>query len=874
MRDLTLLAGTGRWGRAVLDVLTDLATTGLIREFMWLDLDEMHQQEILVLTVSESGVSSRPLARELALSRCDLIRMCVVDPHLVGAQPVGLQDFQRLAALVSESLPAARKSQVRALVVRPAEPGTAPSMVAYNGWHNVILSPENAQSPFHGTETLRQPTSAAQVGRHEAFAIASLMGMWGRDDVGPLDDESTGAGEVFRLFRAFHRQILGDGLEEHIKREVLEPGDRVPRPSNVGSESSYIDDGPGACFTMAQAVLRKNANLLTSSREHYTEDRKTRLGAWEAIRMFLSFLGAAIKNAPRAWAVDKMRRVSGAVAAQITDMTFGGDNTAYQVVVHGIDSEGKVVAVEDQLAALRSFNSSLDNAGFSSGVQLSTERFEGLWQSYIDGALTLVDAGERDGDLRPIKVGGRTGVVRSTSLVVPPQSDVFDNIPGSVAARGLSRVEPYNVAEAMMLDGMLRGAENERFMGADASETRSRLRTWGDRIGRTYSWHVGSGIMQTINRLRTEIAGYADLLARIGNPDDDGTQVAIQKKAARLQQFLGGALLVTLVVLFALWFFDVMHWKWMLFSMGIAALVWLVASVIAYMRSQQALFRAIHERMRDVKRSEIASRNIKAASHDLERAIGAYGQFLSWSRALSSFLEKPLGDIEFRDVETEMPQHGLPLSVAFGVPEPDEHVVAKVSGVMRQSLYRYGWLTDLWDTLLDGAGSLLSGKYSEISSDPKALYGMSGDGTGSELAEWSHRLAAGASAQNASEGAWERIISRVVHQDRHLRDQLLGQVRTSLGDQSRTVPKDEFVVLAPDGNGGQPFTTALLTELGISEGIAAVTSSNASRRESTFSTRVTVYQFSEPFFGANLKQGVAAASGRQTVGDDTAGPSF
>ena len=69
----------------------------------------------------------------------------------------------------------------------------------------------------------------------------------------------------------------------------------------------------------------------------------------------------------------------------------------------------------------------------------------------------------------------------------------------------------------------------------------------------------------------------------------------------------------------------------------------LVCLAVAFVNVQRKLFALIHQRKSVTSEQRIDQQNLLTASADLRRLSRAYGQFLSWSRAIGGFLAGPLG---------------------------------------------------------------------------------------------------------------------------------------------------------------------------------------------------------------------------------------
>ncbi len=145
---------------------------------------------------------------------------------------------------------------------------------------------------------------------------------------------------------------------------------------------------------MALAFWTRNAAVLNSGRERPSEDNRAKsVGALEAIQMFFGFLWAAIRNAPRNWAVGIVRRAKGAVASTVQGWTFGATaDSAYKVVVGGVNPDGTPASWDDFGDAVEHLAASLGGPGSYQG-HVPHEDLGTLWKQFAAASFTLCDAG-------------------------------------------------------------------------------------------------------------------------------------------------------------------------------------------------------------------------------------------------------------------------------------------------------------------------------------------------------------------------------------------------------------------------------------------------------------------------------------------------
>ena len=351
MSDLTVILAHRGTADGVLDVLQDLSAVGLVEPFMWV-LDQDAARSTVVATMVRGGRREQTtLQATLASQNFQRVRLGVVVP-LVGAQPVATGAQQVLSELLTSSSGGAVVTRVRVLIARPGGPRVASASV--EGWHNVLVAPEDSRGPGSGHVLLTPSDDAVEIGRHAAPAIASALGMWADVDHAPLEGAAPPPGQVIRVIRSFYRRFDTTRAESTLRRQVFAADGGLPLPRQRGSSVSYIDDSALAARDMARALWTKHRAVLRGPRVTPPSVPTKPIGVLEAIKMFFGFIWAALRSAPSEWYAGVVRRTSSSMAHAVHSTVYGSDPSAYAVVFNGVTADGRQVELSEIGAASES----------------------------------------------------------------------------------------------------------------------------------------------------------------------------------------------------------------------------------------------------------------------------------------------------------------------------------------------------------------------------------------------------------------------------------------------------------------------------------------------------------------------------------------
>ena len=872
MRVLSLLlAPEGPLG-GIRDALTDWSAAGLLGDVHWIEPDMLAGTTDASLLIHDGELYGAPLQAIAGRERVDGIRLCVLVPALPGAEPAAHEQVQDVLDLLDRSFANVPVTRVRAIVTRAADDVAVPGLVVA-GWHNVVLSPEDSTGPGMGRSRLDAATDTADLGRAAAASLAGLLGLWRGVDRSPLDGERIVDGERARLSRSYFRRIATDEVTHRLREGVLSMADGVPLPSQYGVQTVYVDDEALANDNMAARLWTKHASVLRGPRETHAPAQAAPIGAGEALKLFFSFLWAAIKNAPRAWLQGLAHEANAGAAGAVQGFVYGREPAAYTVFVRGVTSSGMPASWVDYRNAASSLDRLFDEASggreHAPYADLST-----LWQDYAAASLTLADAGERVPGLTPTMLGGQPGVIRSVERIVPSGQDAFAGLSPHVASSvGAQSVEPFDVLGAHDLEQRVRVVAEQPATSIDASSALDHLQRWRGRFGQSFAACVGGRIAGAMVDTQREIRGLFEQIRRAAGSEDllAGLQ-AQQRQLATIMQVLAIMSLVGIAVTTVLAIIELLQW-WVAILIVLGVLVlWFAAALIVFMQGQRQLFAIINQRRELVSAEEVARRNLRHALRDARRLGEAYGQFLGWSRVIGAVLRNPFGERATERTFADRGLAGMPLSTRIGtVVVDDAHLGATVMR-LRRDLYATGWLTECWNAALHGAGERIGPRGVELEGQPELVFRERGDGEHSLLNLWARSLAEHGMDPAIGERKWRSVLSELQHQHSATVSALLRHVRDANDPAAPPVDYETFMSgVDRDVEAGlDRLDDRVLTETAQTRGRSRIDRSVSERSQHGLDRMACLTQLSEPFDDFELR--IAAPAERHRHADGLVDP--
>lgn len=856
-------------GRAdgVLATLTDLSAAGLLEPFHWVrsPLEGAPPASLVRVTAGEhSDVTIQQIVSAHAI---DITRVCVVVPLTGPDTALTLEQERFTTDLLAATIGGRHTVRVRCLLALPDEVPAESAHAAVEGWHNIVISPEDGRGPELGHIQLPPALSAAQLGRHGAPVVAALLGLWSNIGHRPLDEAPVPPGQVVRLARSYYRKVETADAEAELRQQLLTQDGRLPLPVDQRSPVQYVHDVSLANATMADQLWRKHAAVLKGPRREPERHTVEQIGAWKALKMFFSFLGAAIKNAPTAWYQRMVDSVSSGIAAGVNRAVFG-QNSAFEVVVNGRTPRGDRAGWADIADATGQLASALsgDGDGYAHNDRVD---LSALWQDYARSAMTLADAGVRSSDLPPVQIGANRGIVAQASEIVPGPGQRFTEIPGVIAASvehdSVDSTDPLGIGT---LRHKLGDLERTPEHGLQARTTLNALDAWQRRHGPSFGVAVGRRLADAFTSVYGEVR---DLLGKLQVAPEAPAEPGRNNALARWIQITVVLLVIATAALGFLAYRDLLKWWWAVLAGVVLYLLGFGLCCRAFWRSQQELFQLLNRRRSILGQREVDEQNLRTALRDLRRLSQAYGEYLCWSRALGAYLAAPLGPNRIESDAVLRLSWGLPMSTAVGYAAPAASDIEATVSYLRRDLFGQGWLTAGWEALVLGADPAVPGTR-EVVADNAAVWTQPGRGSRSLLDEWSSELFAGQRTATGADVAWERARQALRGSMAQLADALINHVEVP---GSAPMDRQHFLagIDAPSA-GAAALDRSLLTDHATTYGAGKVVDDVRTAVPDGIGLICVATQISDGLEPDSLKAGAAAVAPVQGWSQSIPRPSF
>ena len=811
-RALTVLVAPHAQSEEIVAVLGDYSAVGLLAAFAWVDAADVGGAATPATVVRDGRAEPVVLQQLLTGERYDRIRVAVLVPtEAPSTERVPLAAEQTVEQIVRSSSMGARVSLLRVLITRgDAAPTTPDPTLVLEGWHNLLIAPEDSAGPGLGAVPWGPMTDPLDFAQYTAPVIAGIAGLWAGVAQTPFDTLEVLPGQTVRAVRAFYRRLDTSEVEERLRAQLFDPAGRLPLPRGGQVPIVYVDDVASAAQTMARALWTKHRDVLRGPRLGAGDVGGRAISIWAALKIFFKFMGASLRSAPGAWWAAVTGSVSSVLASTVQGTVFGGKDSEFAVV-----TSIELANWQDLGRSADTLNSAL--GGAPQPEHLAQQDLSALWIDFVNGALTLADGGRRAAGLEPIQVGSGVGVLAHGADVVPSAAEQFSAIPTSLAAViGVSSVEPADVLGAANLRDRLQRAYQDPAAGVEARTAGTELEHWQGVAARSYAWQVSSILVDFLHRARTEVAQL------VGQIQDAAKRVSVNERLRARQQAISvilktffWALMLVLVVLAGIAVAGSVRWKFALWTGGVMLGLYSVVSLALFLLAQRDLFAEMNLRQSQMGELETMQANLRTALQDVSRLSTAYGQLLSWCRALGAVLRAPFGPAPAARASPGQLYDGLPRSTQLGVAEPSEQQAGDAAHAIQRRLYALGWLTQPWQEMVNAAAQ-------RMREEPEMLFRMPGSGTQSGLDQWSHAVASGRVQPTGADALWARVEHMFAEETDGIADTLTGTVLVpGLG---RRVPAQQFSAGITDHRRGPaaPFDTSLFTHAAMTAGRSAV----------------------------------------------------
>lgn len=795
----------------VVAVLADYSAVGLLGPFAWVDARDVGGAATPATLVRDGRCEPVVLQQLLTGERYDRIRVAVLVPtDAPPAERVPLAAEQAVEQVARSSSIGARVGLLRLLLTSGhAAPVTPDATLILEGWHNLLVAPEDSSGPGLGAVPWGQLSDPLDLARQIAPVVAGVTGLWAGAGHTPFDSLEILPGQTVRAVRAFYRRLDGSDVEAKLRAHLFDPAGRLPLPRGGQIPVVYVGDVPVAAQTMARALWTKHRDVLRGPRLTTGEVGAQAISIWTALRMFLRFMGAALRSAPGAWWSAVSGSLTSVLASTVQGTVFGGKESAFAVVTNT-----EVANWQDLGRNAETLSSAIGGVG--GGDHLAHHDLSALWTDFVNGALTLADGGRRADGLNPIQVGSGVGVLANAADVVPSPTENFTAIPTSLAAVvEVSAVEGADVIGAGTLAERLRRAYSDPAAGVEARTAGTDLERWQAQTAKSYAWQVSTILVDFMNKARAEVAQLGEQIQRAATAVGVDEQLRARQRAiSTILKTFTWALFGVLILLAGAAALSWVRWTFALTTGGVLLGLYVVVSLGLFLLAQRDLFAEMNLRKSQLGQLETMQANMRAALQDVSRLSTAYGQLLSWSRTLGTVLRAPFGAPPPPRPAAGQLADGLPRCTQIGLADPSAEQADDAIHAIQRRLYALGWLTQPWQDMVDDA----AGKLRE---EPDALFRMPGIGTGSGLDQWSNAVISGRVRPTGADALWTRVEQMFV-EDTAIADMLTGSVLVPT--LARQVPAQQFGAGMVDHREGTaaPFDPASFTHAATTAGRTAV----------------------------------------------------
>ena len=790
--DLVILVARRRESAVFLDVLRDWSALGLIADFLLVDADAPLGSGggSPCMGIARGRISSSSLQETLAarraISSAHVVCLSQVDDEF---STVGADRGFAVLREVRNALPSSDVTWVHAIGI--AQPTAWPQVdcteLGWLGCHNVLLVPENSRSPQAGVAQVpATPITPVRL-TQQAAALCSAVGLWVVERRTPFGGEPPAGGGQLIALRTYTRHLDAGAVTSRLVARAVDVERKYPVPSVEGRPAQRFDDQAGAAEGMAIRLLAKHDSLLARSRSLPPRQPPEKISLLRLIAMFLRFFYNALRRAPRDFADSMMHRASEEIAAAAQGALLGRGDSAYIVTVNGIrgiKQDGSVATPEEYDAELENLLAQVK--GRTGAVSPEQHDYTGFWKDFMNGALTLLDAGRRSNGLEADQVGAGEGVVTDPRLVIVPPTDVFEIPPDVRAVAKVSRVSPHDVDAGRRTYDLLRErAQEQSERTASLTATQNQLRGWFEERQRSYGGKIGERLSAELTKVREEIRDYVQALQNVN------LQTRVPPEYASLQQSLAKVLVahasvfaLFVVVTLFLSAMDIVPWRYGVPIAVVLVLVWLVSATGIFTRRQQSLFQLRNRRQSDAELAVAQKENLGAALEDLRRLQRVYRQYLDWAGALGTFLQAPWGYAAVSDEAPSVLGEGYPHNHRFGVAMPDEAAIDDVVSRLRPQLFPVAWLSRAWAAFSKDVPQMGADRHLLIEA-PDLIFSDRAVSQTSLLTQWSEAVRSRSwtgGAQTVRLDIEEALGRSSSHHDR-----LLSRVRSRAGDGSLDV---------------------------------------------------------------------------------------
>ena len=295
---------------------------GSVSPFLWVTPEAassgMVRQEAALVVVGSA--TSTTVGGHLAdIGYPPGIRVCALD--LLDGTPT----LPCASGIVDQLQDASPGTNVIRLHAVPSAIGLAATrpLAPVPGWHVVILSPEDGYSPSSARDLVSTDDNPLALPMLISARLAGLLGLWAGLPESPLDSQSPPPGTQVMLARTFFRRRDANQAGYDIRCALNDTSPGLPVPHRDGQQMPTVEDERAAALHSADRLLQDYAWVLRSDRQPASQEKPSKIGFAQGLSMLLSFVWAAMRNAPKDWLNSVTAQASTAAAGAGQRLAFG-----------------------------------------------------------------------------------------------------------------------------------------------------------------------------------------------------------------------------------------------------------------------------------------------------------------------------------------------------------------------------------------------------------------------------------------------------------------------------------------------------------------------------------------------------------------------
>ncbi|AKK07028.1 hypothetical protein CMUST_13670 [Corynebacterium mustelae] len=847
--------------------LSDMATLGRLKQFMWIDtVSDVFSPAVRMI----GSYSAEPLLTIDAALREVRGTVLVVALEEITNDPAetSFSQIDRWLAEV-ENRVAGRVSRIRMLLPRLPHPTHPP--IEREGWSTIALAPEDSDSPVSSLSPLYRasdPSGAAEV---FAPALSSLCGLWRSSTTIPVLDDtghaiSTGPKSAFRLARAYHRTIDASQLEDQLVRRVVDISEQLPLTAfRDGRYTVFINDPAEVARRYTTGIIAKHEANLTTVPQAEKHVASIRQDGFAAVKSFIREFSLAVFGTPRRWA-DSIKGTVTDNAASAIQRGLYGEKSVVEVVVGS--SSGRPASMTQLREQSHSIQQQVQRNGFTVEPEPSLSM---LWQDYTEAAVTLVDGAERlDGELAgPRDNNSNPMIARRPGDVVPDTSQAFNGYhPILKDLVGMNESDahilPFDVYRARVFENELTYVATQ---STDSSIIRIRedFAQWRQRHSSSFAWAMGNHLLERLDTARSRVgeswsrlqAIQADV-ATLHERDYEKENRALAMKL-RMLSFIWLPLFLVLTYFviryykpdwrFFLASWPGIDWRWYVLLLLIITGVILGTQMAVFMSARRGIIDGIERKRLLLENHQICSQNYCDAIQDVTRLTGAYLQFLSWNTIIGRVLERPFGKPDESSKALSIPTAGLPRSTQLGRAVAGDSDMTELVNEVRSEFFGPGWAGAALQSFVDDTFTEMKRAEGTNPTRMAELFGQPGSGTNSILDQVAnYAVSERLEDRNRIADKWlETINNRSVTQRI---EQAVNTVEFYENNTVKTSSRDDFLSPLHDFDPVQSrFSNACVNAAGVSRNATSIdtnlsTVDVSGTASNNLNQSVTVTQFS------------------------------